>query len=83
MSSLYYIFFDFSSTILIPRIAIWNLLIYVDLETSSKMKLICVSTHYYWSIPFSTVAPFFFNFSHVCQIYVAEVLIYIFVGTAI
>ena len=28
---------------------------YVDLETSSKIKLICLPTHYYWSIQFSAV----------------------------
>ena len=54
---------------------IWNKLFYVDLETSSKMKLICVPAHYYWSIPFSAVSSIFLNFSCVCQIYVAEVLI--------
>ena len=32
---------------------------YVDLETSSKIKLICVATHYYWSIPFSAVNSIF------------------------
>ena len=32
---------------------------YVDLETSSKIKLICVPTHYYWSIPFSAVNSIF------------------------
>ena len=50
-------------------------LFYVDLETSSKMKLICVPTHYYCCIPFSAVNSIFLNFSHVCQIYVAGVLI--------
>ena len=54
---------------------IWNLLFYVDLDTSSKIKLIFVPTHNYWSIPFSAVNSVFFHFSHVCQIYVAEVLI--------
>ena len=55
---------------------IWNLLFYVDLETSSKMKLICVPTHYYLSIPFSAVNSIsFLIFSHACQIYVSEVLI--------
>ena len=55
---------------------IWNLLFYVDLETSSKIKLICVPTQYYWSIPFSAVNSIFLKtFSCVCQIYVAEVLI--------
>ena len=44
--------------------------------TLSKMKLICVPTHYYWSFPFSAVnSAFFLTFSHVYQIYVAEVLI--------
>ena len=28
---------------------------YIDLETSLKMKLICVPTYYYWSITFSAV----------------------------
>ena len=41
---------------------IWNLLLYVDLETSSKIKLICVPTQYYWSIPFSAVNSIFFHF---------------------
>ena len=47
---------------------------YVDLETSSKIKLICVLTHFYWSIPFSAVdfVVVFFTFLHVCQIYVGE-----------
>ena len=48
---------------------------YTDLEISSKIKLLCVPTHYHWSIPFSAVNSGFFNFSCVCQIYVAEVLI--------
>ena len=53
---------------------IWNLLFYVDLETSSKMKLICVPTHYYLSIPFSAVNSIFvLTFSYICQIFVAEV----------
>ena len=34
----------------------------------------CVSTHYYWSIPFSAVNSIFLISSHVCQIYVAEEL---------
>ena len=54
---------------------IWNLLFYVDLQTSSKIKLICIPIHYYWSIPFSAVNSIFFTFSFVCKIYVAEVLI--------
>ena len=42
---------------------IWNLLFYIDLEISLKIKLIWVPTHYYWSIPFSAVnSVFFFNF---------------------
>ena len=32
---------------------------YVDLETSSKIKLICFPTHYYWLIPFSAVNSIF------------------------
>ena len=48
---------------------------YVDLEISSKIKLICVPTHYYWSIPFSAVNSVFLTSSHVCQICVTEVLI--------
>ena len=40
---------------------------YVVLETSSKTKLICVPTHYYWSIPFSAVNFLSFSFSHICQ----------------
>ena len=49
---------------------------YVDLETSSKIKLICVPTQYYWSIPFSRVNTNFCNFcSCVCRIYVSEELI--------
>ena len=47
---------------------------YVDLEISSKIKLICVSTNYYWLIPFCAVNSIFKTFSYVCQIYVAEVL---------
>ena len=35
---------------------------YVDLESSSKIKLICVPTHYYWSIPFSAVKSLFFYY---------------------
>ena len=35
---------------------------YVDLEISAKNKLICVPTHYYWSIPFSAVYSIFLNF---------------------
>ena len=65
-----------------PWMTIWNLLFYVDLETSWKIKLICVPAHCYWSIPFSAVNCvcfffffFFWTFSHVCQKYVAEVLI--------
>ena len=55
---------------------IWNLLFYEDLVASSKMKLICVPSHYYWSIEFSALNSFFFStFSHVCLIYVAGVLI--------
>ena len=46
---------------------------HVDLETSSRIKLICVPTHIYWSIPFSAVNSHYFYFSCVCQIYVAEV----------
>ena len=50
---------------------ILNLIFYVDLETSSKMKLICVHTHYYWSIPFSAVNSIFYNFftcvPHICS----------------
>ena len=38
---------------------IWNLLFYVDF---SKMKLICVHTHYYWSISFSAVNSIFYKF---------------------
>ena len=58
---------------------------YVDLETSSKMKLICVPTHCYWSIPYSPVnSVFFLTFSHICQIHIAELLIIPFsTGTAI
>ena len=41
---------------------IWNLIFYVDVKTSSKMKLICVPTHYYWSIPFSAVNSILFYF---------------------
>ena len=52
-----------------------ELSVYVHLGTSSKKKLICVPTHYYLSLPYSAVNWIFFNFSHVCQIYVAEVLI--------
>ena len=55
---------------------ILNLLFYVDLETFSKLKLICVPTHYYWSIPLSAVNSIIFKtVSYVCWIYVAEVLI--------
>ena len=49
---------------------------YVDLEASSKIKLICVPTQYYWSIPFSRVNTIFCNFcSCVCRIYVSVELI--------
>ena len=49
---------------------------YVDLETSSKINLICVPTQYYWSIPFSRVNSIFCNFcSCVCRIYVSVELI--------
>ena len=50
---------------------------YVNLETSSNIKLIYVPAHYYWLIPFSAVNSVFFllTFSCVCQIYVADVLI--------
>ena len=58
-----------------PWITILNLLFYVDFEISSKMKLICVHTHYYWSIPFSAVNSIFETFSHGYQIYISEVLI--------
>ena len=47
---------------------------YVDLETSWKIKVICVPSHY-WSAQFSAVNSRFLSFSCVCQIYVAEVLI--------
>ena len=58
---------------------IWNLLFDVDLETSSKIKLIYIPTHYFCSIPFSAVnSVFVLTFSGVCQIYVAQVLIYTF-----
>ena len=50
---------------------------YVDLETSSKIKLICVPSHY-WSAPLSAVSSRFLSFSCVCWIYVAEVLIIFF-----
>ena len=33
---------------------------YVDLETFSKIKLICVPIQYYWSIPFPAVNSVFF-----------------------
>ena len=51
---------------------IWNLLFYVDLKDFLKMKLIHVTTHYYWSIPFSAVnSVFFFKFltwiPHICS----------------
>ena len=53
-----------------------NYCFYVGLETCSKIKLMCVPTHYYWSIPFSAVNSIFKKtFSCVCQIHVAEVLI--------
>ena len=42
------------------------------------LSCICVPTHYCWSIQFSavnSVFSFLTFFSHVCQIYVAEVLI--------
>ena len=45
-----------------PWMTILNSLFYVDLETSSKMKLICVPPHYYWSIQFSAVNSIFFKF---------------------
>ena len=45
-----------------PWMTILNLIFYVDLETSSKMKLICVHTHYYWSIPFYAVNSILFYF---------------------
>ena len=48
---------------------------YVDLETSSKIKLICIPTQYKLSIPCSAVKSIFLSFSCVCQIYVAEVVI--------
>ena len=48
---------------------------YVDLETFSKIKLICVPTQYYWSIPFPGANSVFLSFSCVCRIYVSEVLI--------
>ena len=35
----------------------------------------CVTTHYYWSIPFSNENSIFFALSHVCHIYIPEVLI--------
>ena len=35
---------------------------YVDFETSSKIKLICVPTQYYWSIHFLLWTLFFLNF---------------------
>ena len=55
---------------------IWNLLFYIDFKTSSKIKLICVLTHHYWSIPFYAMSScFFLTFSCICQIYIAEVLI--------
>ena len=54
---------------------IWNLLFYVDLEISSKIKLICVPTHYYWSIPFSAVNSILCKPFHMYVRYVAEVLI--------
>ena len=54
-----------------PWMTIWSLLFNVDLETFSKMKLICVHTHYYWSIPFSPVKSIFYNFftcmPHICS----------------
>ena len=52
---------------------IWNLLFYVDLETSSTIKLICVPPHNYGSSPFSAVNSVFLMFSCACQVYVAEV----------
>ena len=38
-------------------------------ETSSKMKLLCVPTHYYWSIPFSAVNSGFFKLFHMYSRY--------------
>ena len=38
---------------------------YVDLEASLRIKLICVPTHFYRSIPFSAVNSIFLTFSDV------------------
>ena len=35
-------------------------MLYVDLKTSLKIKLICIHIHYYWSVPFSAVNSLFF-----------------------
>ena len=43
----------------------WTYCSYVDLESSSKIKLICVPTHHYWSIPFSVVNSIFFKLFYV------------------
>ena len=48
-------------------------------ETSSKIKMICVPTHYYWSVPFSVMDfVFFLTFLHLCQIYVAVLIIHLY-----
>ena len=54
--------FTFQVQFWYPWMTILNSLFYVDLETSSKMKLICIPTHYYWSIPFSAVNSILYNF---------------------
>ena len=68
--SQYYLFFVYISHIFYFSSAILialndNLELYVDLETSSKIKLICIPTHYYWSVPFSAVNSIFFLLFHV------------------
>ena len=59
---------------------ILNLLFYVDLEISSKMKLICVPTHYYWSIPFSAVNSVFFLFLNFFNMY-ARFMLFLHIST--
>ena len=70
------IFFYFLSVILIVmKIQFETQCFYIDLEISSKIKLIYVPPHYFWSIPFSAVNSVLIStFPHVCQIYVTEVL---------
>ena len=46
-----------------------------DPASDPYLSCICVPTLYYWSIPFSAMNSILsLTFSHVCQIYVAEVL---------